>query len=119
MFIFTTLSITLASIGIVLAATSFISGLQLVRATSKSIEGMIHRANGYFTIILFVVLAAVAIPGSLNNIAALLLPISGLFVFMIKLWILRRNRQFLKYVSWMGGTLIAIWFLLFYVNIPT
>lgn len=118
MFIFTNLSITIASIGIVLAATSFISGLQLVRSTSASIEGMIHRANGYLTIILFIVLTLIAISSSMINISALLLPLAGLAVFLVKLWIIRMHKRFLKYVSWMGGTLITIWLLVFYVNIP-
>lgn len=118
MFIFTNVSIILASIGIVLAATSFISGLQLVRATRASIEGKIHSANGYLTIILFIVLALIAIPDSTKNIAALLLPLTGLAVFLVKLWIVRRHKRFLKYVSWMGGTLITIWLLIFYINIP-
>ncbi len=118
MFIFTNLSITIASMGIVLAATSFISGLQLVRSTSASIEGMIHRANGYLTIILFIVLTLIAISSSIINIAALLLPLTGLAVFLVKLWIVRRHKRFLKYVSWMGGILITIWLLVFYVNIP-
>jgi len=118
MFIFTNLSITIASMGIVLAATSFISGLQLVRSTSASIEGMIHRANGYLTIILFIVLTLIAISSSMINIAALLLPLTGLTVFLVKLWIVRRHKRFLKYVSWMGGTLILVWLFIFYVNIP-
>lgn len=118
MFIFTNVSIILASIGIVLAVTSFISGLQLIRATSASIEGTIHRANGYLTIILFIVLTLIAISSSMINIAALLLPLTGLAVFLVKLWIVRRHKRFLKYVSWMGGTLITIWLLLFYVNVP-
>ncbi|MBF8250973.1 MAG: hypothetical protein HW382_601 [Deltaproteobacteria bacterium] len=123
MFIFSSASIMLASIGIVLAVTSFISGLQLVRATRASIEGMIHRANGYLTVILFIVilfivLTLIAISSSMINIAALLLPLTGLAVFLVKLWIVRRHKRFLKYVSWMGGTLITIWLLVFYINIP-
>jgi len=118
MFIFTNVSIILASVGIVLAATSFISGLQLVRSRSQSIEAIIHRANGYITVALFALLALIAIPGIMINTAALLLPIAGLGIFLIKFWIVRRNKRFLKYVSWMGGTLVVIWFLIFYVNIP-
>lgn len=118
MFIFTTVSITLASVGIILAVTSFISGLQLVRATSKSIEGMIHRGNGYLTVILFIALALIAVSGNTVNAFALLLPVAGLAMFMLKLWILRKSRRLLKYVSWIGGTLITIWIILFFVNIP-
>lgn len=118
MFIFTNLSITLASIGIVLAATSFISGLQLVRSTSGSVEATIHRANGYMTVISFILLALLATRSIMTNTAALLLPLFGLAVFLTKLWIVRRQKRFLKYVSWMGGTLILVWFLIFYVNIP-
>lgn len=118
MFIFTNLSITIASIGIVLAATSFISGLQLVRATSASIEAMIHRANGYLTILLFILLALIALRSRMINTAALFLPLAGLSLFLMKLWVIRRHKRFLKYVSWMGGSLILIWFIIFYVNIP-
>lgn len=118
MFIFSSVSTILASIGIVLAVTSFISGLQLIRATSASIEGMIHRANGYLTIILFIALTLIAISSSMISMAAVLLPLTGLTVFLIKLWIVRKHKRFLKYVSWMGGTLITIWLLIFYINIP-
>jgi hypothetical protein len=118
MFIFSSAAIILASLGIVLAVTSFISGLQLVRATRASIEGMIHRANGYLTVILFNVLTLIAISSNKINMASLLLPLTGLAVFLVKLWIIRRHKRFLKYVSWMGGTLITIWLLVFYINMP-
>lgn len=118
MFIFTNLSITIASIGIVLAGTSFISGLQLVRATSASIEAMIHRANGYLTILLFIILSITSLSGKTISTVQLLLPLGGLSVFILKLWIIRRQKRFLKYVSWMGGALIIDWLLVFYVNIP-
>lgn len=118
MFIFSSVSIILASIGIILAATSFISGVQLVRNTSRSIEGWIHRANGYGTIILFVLLALIAVPGIRDDPSPFFWPLFGLSIFMLKLWIVRRKKRFSKYVSWLGGTLLLVWLYIFYINIP-
>jgi hypothetical protein len=70
------------------------------------------------TVILFNVLTLIAISSNKINMASLLLPLTGLAVFLVKLWIIRRHKRFLKYVSWMGGTLITIWLLVFYINIP-
>lgn len=120
MFIFSSVSIIFASIGIVLAATSFISGLQLVKGKGMiaSIDLKIHRANGYFTIVLFAMLAMMAIPKSAVDAAALQWPVAGMSIFMLKFWIVRKKRRLHKYVSWLGGTLLLVWLFIFYVNIP-
>ena len=47
----------LSSIGLILAASSFISGLQLVRHQGRG-RGIIHKFNGIASIAIYVVLAA-------------------------------------------------------------
>lgn len=118
MFIFSNVSIILSSIGIILAATSFISGLQLVKSKFYPIDVRIHRVNGYITIALFCILTLMAIPRSEVDSAALQWPLTGLSVFLLKVWIVRKKRRLHKYVSWLGGTLLIVWLCIFFVNIP-
>ena len=46
----------IASVGLILATSSFISGLQLVKGTSVTLEGKIHRFNGVSSIIIYATL---------------------------------------------------------------
>jgi len=56
---FTNFSTVLASIGLILATTSFISGLQMVKAKGP-LERKIHRANGFISFVIFLILAVLS-----------------------------------------------------------
>lgn len=108
----------LASVGLVIATSSFISGLQLVKA-ANIVEGKIHRLNGITTIVLYNVLLVMAFIDSGFGIMRLIGWSLGLLVILTKLYIVRgRKRRAYKYVSWMGATLILIWLYLVIIHIP-
>ena len=107
----------LASIGLILATSSFISGLQLVRGTSVAVEGKIHRFNGYVSICLFITLTVfwVVNNGPGWGLAAWICAL--LFIFL-KVKIVRKRGRGFKYVSWMGVTIILMWLYIIYLHIP-
>ncbi|MBI5642277.1 MAG: hypothetical protein HY954_02255 [Deltaproteobacteria bacterium] len=115
--VFSNISIIFASAGLVLATSSFISGLQLVKAANIS-ERKIHRFNGFTTLCLFVILAVMSFIRTGIGFWSLIGWISGLCVFLLKIWIVRKRRRAFKYVSWLGATLILIWLFLVYIHIP-
>ena len=117
--VFSTLPVILASIGLVLATSSFISGLQLVKGANIS-ERKIHRFNGFATIILYLVLSIFYFRENGIGIWSAIAWLTGFFVIFLKLSIVhaKNRRRAFKYVSWLGGTLIIIWLILVYINIP-
>lgn len=119
--ILTDIPAALASLGLILATSSFISGLQLVRGTSATVEGRIHRFNGYSTITLFSIIVILSFARGGFSWLALLGWCFGAVIIMLKLLIVRvktRRRRAFKYVSWLGGTLILMWFYIVYIHIP-
>ncbi len=117
--VFSTLPIILASIGLVLATSSFISGLQLVKGANIS-ERKIHRINGFSTMILYLALAVFYFLENGIGVWGVIAWLLGFFVIFLKLSIVhaKNKRRAFKYVSWLGGTLIVIWLILVYINIP-
>lgn len=115
--VFSNVSTILASVGLILATSSFISGLQLVKAANKS-ERKIHRFNGFTTLVLYVCLASISITNRGIGFWPLLGWLFGLSLFALKISLVRkRSRRSFKYVSWLGATLIILWFTLVFVNI--
>lgn len=115
---YTNIQTVLASLGLVLATSSFISGLQLVRGASM-VERHIHRYNGFTTFGLYLTLAVMAMVKDGFYFISFLGWITGLLVILTKVYIVRkRRRRSFKYVSWIGGTLILIWLYLMYIHIP-
>lgn len=119
-FDYLTIPMILAGIGLIIATSSFISGLQLVRGNIGAIvELKIHRGNGYATITIFAILAIISIIQSGFGFWAVAGWLSGLSVILAKIHIVRkRKRRAFKYVSWMGATYILIWLLVIYLHIP-
>ncbi len=109
----------LASIGLVLATSSFISGLQLIKVKRSSVDGIIHRINGYCSVVL---LSSVAISSFIINgihLWAFLGWVSALGLISLKISIVRRrSRRAFKYVSWIGASMILIWLYVLITNIP-
>lgn len=108
-----------ASIGLILATSSFISGLQLIKGNQSTIEGRIHRINGRFSIIVLAVLILI----SLYQYGILRWSIFGwvgvMLLIMLKLWIVRKKRgRLLKYASWLGLFLICIWIYIVFNHLP-
>ncbi|MBI5453813.1 MAG: hypothetical protein HY956_04215 [Deltaproteobacteria bacterium] len=116
--VFSTASIVLASFGLILATSSFISGLQLVKSASI-VERKIHRFNGFTALTIYVILAILAFWYEGFGFLRLLGWVSGLCVFLLKILIVRsKKRRAFKYLSWLGGTLILVWLYMVYIHIP-
>lgn len=117
--VFTDLPALLASIGLMLATSSFISGLQLVRATSR-IERKIHRFNGFTTLSIYIVLAVLAHIENGLRFWALIGWMSGLSLVLMKIWLVRQRKKAraYKYASWIGAILVMVWMFMVYIHIP-
>jgi len=112
------LPLIIGSIGVILATSSFISGMQLVRTRQRSFEGKIHRLNGYVSISLFILLFFVSFIASGYNLVVLLLWLSGFSIILIKLRIVRKRRWAFKYVCWSGVSIISMWIYIIYTHMP-
>lgn len=115
--VFSTPATIVACLALILATSSFISGLQLVRG-AIFIERKIHRMNGFCVVALFVILLALDV--TQNGITALSFTgwLFGALLITLKIWIVRKRRKAFKYVSWVGGSLIVMWLVIVYLNIP-
>lgn len=119
--IYSTISTVLASIGLVLATSSFISGMQIVRGTHVNIEGKIHRFNGIVTITFYTILAALSFVNYGFSILSVAGWLFGFFLIFMKLAIVmisRKKRRAFKYVSWLGASLILMWLYIIFINLP-
>jgi len=112
-----TIPLVLASLGLVLATSSFISGLQLVKSNSV-VEGKIHRINGYLSFTLYITLAVLAFAAEGFEWMRLVGWLSGFSLLCLKIAIVRKRSRAMKYLSWFGGTLILIWLYIVYNHIP-
>ena len=106
----------LASLGLILATTSFISGLQAMK-NKGSADAKIHKLNGYVTILIYLSLAGLSL-GKKGEIG--LWPVaawaSGLLIICIKIWVVRRGQAY-KYASWIGIMLLIVWLIIMYTHI--
>jgi len=113
MFEITTL---LASLGLILATTSFISGLQAIKSRGSA-DAKIHKLNGYVTFLIYISLAGLSL-GKKDGIG--LWPVaawaSGLLIIFVKIWVVRSGKAY-KYASWVGITLIIMWLIIIYTHI--
>lgn len=115
--IFSNFSTILASLGLILATSSFISGLQLVKAANIA-ERKIHRFNGFTTLILLFCLAAVSIYNNGIGLWSFWGWVCAFSLFALKIYIVRKRRRSFKYVSWIGASLILLWLFLVFKNTP-
>ena len=115
--VFNNLSTIIASIGLMLATSSFISGLQLVRGANIA-ERKIHRFNGYTTFILLIGLAGLSVYNNGIGLWSFWGWVFAFSLFLLKMRIVRRRRRSFKYVSWVGASLFLLWLFLVFKNIP-
>ncbi|OGQ57846.1 MAG: hypothetical protein A3J24_02035 [Deltaproteobacteria bacterium RIFCSPLOWO2_02_FULL_53_8] len=116
--ILTSIPMLIASIGLILVTSSFISGLQLVKTTAVTLEGKIHRLNGVISIVLYCILLIISV--FQNGLTVNLLGwFFGLGVIALKITLIRkRRRRTFKYVNWLGGMLFIIWVYLVWAHLP-
>ncbi|MCC6502626.1 MAG: hypothetical protein IT362_05785 [Deltaproteobacteria bacterium] len=115
---FTNLTTLLASLGMILATSSFISGLQMVKGKGR-VERKIHRGNGFIAFGIFGVLAITSFVTYGLSVWSVSGWLAGTLIIAFKLLIVHsRSRRAFKYVSWLGASLITMWLYLVYIHIP-
>lgn len=107
----------IASIGVIFATTSFVSGLQVVKRDKEMGEMMakMHRFNGYISVLIYVVIATLSLGDQSRPIR--LWPVIGWVVGfgIIALKIIAvRNEKFYKYASRLGLLLFIVWLVVIY-----
>lgn len=111
----------IASIGLVLATMSFISGLQVVKRDKLlgAMAATMHRLNGYLSCLAYVILASM----SLSSIGGFRLwPVIGWIfgsVLIVAKIMCVRNERFYKYGSRLGLLLFIVWLVIMYKHIVT
>ncbi len=114
--IFASSEVVLAGIGLILATSSLISGLQMIKGARGSVEHKIHRFNGYCSITVYIALAILSLvkfgirPGALIGWSA------GFGLIFFKLWIVKTRRRAIKYVPWLGVMVILMWLYVLYIS---
>jgi hypothetical protein len=115
--IFTSWGVVLSSLGLVLATSSFIGGLQLIKgARRSSVERKIHRFNGITSLSIYIILAISSLATYGLGAVALFGWICGLGLILFKLWIIRTQRRAFKYVPWLGVCIVLMWLYILYIN---
>ncbi len=107
-----------ASIGLITATMSFITGIQTVNKHRSSAFVMVrmHRFDGYITCLIYLAVAGL----SLSNGGIRLWPVigwlAGLGLIILKILVVR-NRKYIKYASRVGMLLFLSWLYIIYQHI--
>lgn len=111
----------IASIGLVMATVSFMSGLQVVKRDKVfgAMMTSMHRMNGYIASFIYVILATISLsgPGGVR-VWSLIGWAVGLGLIIIKI-IVVRNERYYKYGSRLGLLLFVTWLIIIYKFIVT
>ena len=106
----------LASLGLILATASFISGLQAIKSKG-SVDARIHKLNGYLTILIYLTLAVLSLGAKeMIRLCSVATWSAGLLIIFTKIWVVRSGRAY-KYASWLGIMLIIVWLIIIYTHI--
>lgn len=110
------ITILVASLGLILATVSFISGLQAVKIRG-SVDTRIHRLNGYLMFLAYLFLAGLSFVKGGINPASLASWGTGLSIILTKIWVVKSGKAY-KFGSWLGIMLIITWLIIVYAYIP-
>lgn len=109
----------IASIGLIMATVSFMTGLQLAKrdkSVSIMMAGM-HRINGYITCTVYIAIAALSLNGNGGfRTWSVIGWAVGLGLIAIKIFVIR-NERYYKYGSRVGLMLFVTWLIIIYKHI--
>ncbi|MCK4846475.1 MAG: hypothetical protein KAS88_02300 [Deltaproteobacteria bacterium] len=106
----------LASIGFICSIITFIGGFRMVRKTDHHGEPQMHKMNGYITVIVYVMLATLAV--SLHFKVLLILAwFIGFCVHLFKLFLVKKGLA-VRYGGYMGGMLLIVWLVVIFTHLP-
>jgi len=111
----------LASVGLVMATVSFMSGLQVVKRDKVfgAMMTSMHRLNGWVASIIYIILATLSLSGQGGiRMWAIIGWAAGLGLIIIKIMVVRNERLY-KYASRLGLLLFVTWLILIYKFIVT
>lgn len=111
----------IASVGLVLATMSFISGLQVVKRDNilGAMSATMHRLNGYLSCLAYVILATMSL-SSLSGMRtwSVIGWVVGFLLIIGKVMCVR-NEKLYKYGSRLGLLLFIAWLVIIYKHIVT
>ncbi|MCK4738376.1 MAG: hypothetical protein KAT46_00365 [Deltaproteobacteria bacterium] len=105
-----------ASLGFVIATTSFIGGFRMIRRTDHAIEASMHKFNGFLTIFLYLAIASISLLEEFTYLI-LFLWCTGFGVHLLKLVFVKKGLA-VRYGGYMGGVFLIIWLIIIFNNLP-
>ena len=107
-----------ASVGMVMATMSFMTGLQTVKRDRESAVMMVkmHKLDGYVTCQIYVAVALLSLSNSGFKLWPMIGWVAGLALIIVKI-IVVRNRKYCKYASRIGIMLFLSWLFIIYQHI--
>jgi len=107
----------LASIGFMFSVMTFIGGFRAVRRTDQPAEVLMHRVNGYCTVIFYLIVASMsmALGSSPLYVAAWM---SGFLFHAFKVLIVRAGVG-VKYGGYVGSILLITWLIIIFTHLPS
>jgi len=107
-----------ASVGLVMATMSFMTGLQTVKRDRSDAMMMVklHRFDGYVTCLVYLALAGLSLSNGGMRLWPVIGWIAGLVLIILKI-LMVRNRKYCKYASRLGIMLFLSWLFIIYQHI--
>ena len=107
-----------ASVGMVMATMSFMTGLQTVKRDRESAVMMVkmHKLDGYVTCQIYIAVALLSLSTSGFKLWPVIGWLAGLALIIVKI-IAVRNKKYCKYGSRLGILLFLSWLFIIYQHI--
>jgi len=105
-----------ASIGFMLSVMSFIAGFRMVKRRGGMAERMVHRVNGYLTVILYVFVAVLSIASG-TSAFYIFAWVVGMLVHIFKYYIIKKGLA-ARYGGYVGAMLLIVWLVVIFTHLP-
>lgn len=107
-----------ASVGLVMATMSFMTGLQTVKRDRSDAIMMVkmHKLDGYVTCQIYVAVALLSLSNSGFKLWPMIGWVAGLALIIVKILVVR-NKKYCKYSSRVGILLFLSWLFIIYKHI--
>ncbi len=105
-----------ASIGFILSLMAFIAGFRMVKRRGGRAERTVHRINGYLTIMLYVIVAALSIAKGTSGFFIFGWAV-GLLVHTFKYYIVKKGLA-ARYGGYVGAMLLIVWLVVIFTHLP-
>lgn len=107
----------LASIGFVLAVTTFMSGfINVAKKPEQQVETTLHKVNGYLTITMYIVVAVLSIANGTKAFYIFAWGV-GLAIHLLKILLVRKGLA-VRYGGYFGALLLITWVIVIFTHLP-